>query len=282
MSKSPQIRARVLFVDDEAGIRLTLPQILEMHGFEVHAAASVAEALQAIHEQKFDVLLADLNIGQPGDGFTVVSAMRRTQPEAVTIILTGFPAFETALEAIRKQVDDYVVKPADIDHLLRTIEHRLSDHEPHRPMALRRVSAILRESAPDVVRHWLTLVHADPELCRIPLSEQDRSDHVLGMIYETVDMLEGHPETVSEQALDAAAEHGHTRRRQGYNVSLLLKEGRLLRRAMAEMVQQNLLAVDISHLIGDLILVNDSIDKQVKRSVEAFLQSERTPNPRAA
>src|SRR5581483_3246432 len=81
---------RVLMVDDEPAIRETLPPILEQHGFAVATASSVPDALDAINKQRFDILLADLNIGQPGDGFTVVSAMRRTQPEAVTIIITGF------------------------------------------------------------------------------------------------------------------------------------------------------------------------------------------------
>src|SRR3954462_13774412 len=112
---------RVLFVDDEPTIRLTLPKILEMHEFEVKAAASVQDALKLIQSEKFDVLLSDLNIGEPSDGFTVVSAMRRVQPDAVTIIITGYPAFETALEAIRGQVDDYIVKPADTEELIDTI-----------------------------------------------------------------------------------------------------------------------------------------------------------------
>ncbi|HEU5453402.1 MAG TPA: response regulator [Terriglobales bacterium] len=272
----------MLFVDDEPSIRLTLPSILDMHGFEVYAVGSVADALNAINSRTFDVLLADLNIGEPGDGFTVVSAMRRSQPDAVTIILTGFPAFETALEAIRAQVDDYVVKPANIEHLLHTIEQRLVDHQPHRPVPLRRVSAILRDSVDDVVRQWLVLVSADEELQQVRLSEAERSDHVPGMIYEMVDMLQLHPESVSDDALQAAAHHGRTRRRQGYNVPMLLKEGQLLRRVISQIVQQNLLAVDISHLIGDLIQSGESIDRQVKRSVEAFLAEERAPNPKAA
>ena len=78
-------------------------------------------AFELISEQRFEVLIADLNIGSPGDGFTIVSAMRRTQPEAVTLILTGYPAFETALEAIRRQVDEYLTKPTDIDLLVTTI-----------------------------------------------------------------------------------------------------------------------------------------------------------------
>ena len=113
---------RLLFVDDEPAIRITLKTILVNHGFEVTTAATVAEGLQLITSQQFDVLISDLNIGNPGDGLTVVSAMRRTQPEAVTMILTGYPAFETALEAIRQQVDDYIVKPANIPSLVSAIE----------------------------------------------------------------------------------------------------------------------------------------------------------------
>src|SRR4051812_11365754 len=110
-------KPRVLFVDDEPGIRTTLAAILEMHGFDVTTKGSVSEALKAIQKDSYDVLLTDLNIGQPADGFTLVSAMRRTQPLAVNVIITGYPAFETALHAIRAQVDDYFVKPADPEEL---------------------------------------------------------------------------------------------------------------------------------------------------------------------
>src|SRR5712672_205791 len=103
-------KIRILFADDEPGIRMTLPLILEQEGFEVSVAATVAEALVYINRDSFDVLLADLNIGEKGDGFTLISAMRRVQPHAVTLILTGYPDFVTALEAIRNQVDDYLTK----------------------------------------------------------------------------------------------------------------------------------------------------------------------------
>ena len=85
---------------------MTLSAILSRFGFDVTSAADVPEALSLIANRKFDVLISDLNIGEPGDGFTVVSAMRRVQPEAATFILTGYPDFESALLAIRNQVDD--------------------------------------------------------------------------------------------------------------------------------------------------------------------------------
>jgi len=87
--------ARILFVDDEESIRLTLPPVLKEKGFEVAVAASVAEALVEINTVKFNVLIADLNLAEEGDGFLVISAMRHIQPHCVNLILTGYPALET-------------------------------------------------------------------------------------------------------------------------------------------------------------------------------------------
>src|ERR1043165_9213672 len=70
---------RLLFVDDEPAIRLTLPLILEKEGFQVTTAATVQEALELINRERFEILISDLNIGQAGDGFTIVSVMRRVQ-----------------------------------------------------------------------------------------------------------------------------------------------------------------------------------------------------------
>ncbi len=74
---------------------------------------------------KFDVLISDLNIGEDGHGFTVIRAMRKAHPNCVAILLTGYPAFETAVQAIDDEVDGYLVKPADIDSLVSTIERKL-------------------------------------------------------------------------------------------------------------------------------------------------------------
>jgi len=123
---SGQLSKRVLFVDDEPSIRLTLPPILQNRGFEVRSAASVPEALAAINRQTFDILLSDLNVSEEGDGFTIVHAMRTANPKCITILLTGYPAFESAVEAIHHEVDDYFVKPADVESLISTIERKLA------------------------------------------------------------------------------------------------------------------------------------------------------------
>src|ERR1700757_4676708 len=165
---------RILFVDDEAGIRMTLAPILEQYGFEVSTCATVPEALEEINHVKFDVLLSDLNIGQPGDGFTVVSAMRRVQPQAVTFILTGYPDFDTALQAIRSQVDGYLMKPTDVPTLIHTIRHRLETRQSSAPEhSIKRVSELMQENLKNICKEWLGLVHSHDELMSVQLSDKD-------------------------------------------------------------------------------------------------------------
>lgn len=118
---------RILFVDDEPSIRLTLPPILEENGFAVTTAASVAEALSRIQTSRYDVLLSDLNVGEDGDGFLVVGAMREAQPHCVVLILTGYPGFESAIHALRHKVDDYLVKPADVDSMIALINAKIAE-----------------------------------------------------------------------------------------------------------------------------------------------------------
>ena len=120
------IRNRMLFVDDEPSIRLTLPPILEESGFEIRVADSVQSALKEISSHKFDVLLSDLNIGEPRDGFSVVKAARAANPRCVAILLTGYPDLDSEMESIKKELDGYMVKPADIENLLKTIEQKLA------------------------------------------------------------------------------------------------------------------------------------------------------------
>jgi YesN/AraC family two-component response regulator len=270
-------KARVLFVDDEPNIRLTLPAILNMHEFEAVSAATVAEALQLIQGKKFDVLIADLNIGQPGDGFTVVSAMRRTQPDAVTIIITGFPAFETALQAIREQVDDYVVKPADVAQLVQLIENKLEHREPHRPLPLKRASTILRENAKSVIERFLIRVQGLPELASVSLSDEERTDHLPEVLSELIQRVEFPGAGTSAQAIKAAQKHGRQRKKQGYTAPMLYEEGRVLRRCIYDAVQENLLSANLSHLITDMIEVSDSLDTQLTESVRALLGSSDKP-----
>ena len=116
---------KLLLVDDEPSIRLTLPLILEEHGFEVTVADTVSTASREIATRKFDVLVSDLNVGQPRDGLSLLKVARRANPKCVCIILTGFPDDDSRAEGLRHGADAYFIKPAEIQELLQSIREKL-------------------------------------------------------------------------------------------------------------------------------------------------------------
>jgi len=267
-------------VDDEENIRIMLGMVLEKNGFSVTSVGTVPEALGLISQQEFDVLIADLNVGSPGDGFTVVSAMRRTRPKVVTFILTGYPAFDTALEAIRLQVDDYVTKPTDIEVLIEKIRSKLSGTSAEHHIQTRRLTEIIAEHLQSITAEWLEQCRSDQDLSRIPLSDAERSDHVPRVIQQALGIALG--DRLSEETTSAARAHGIMRHKQGFTVPLLIRETRLLDQTISRCVQTNLLAIDISHLISDMIAVNETIQIQLEHSVAAFLENGPTQNQSAA
>lgn len=270
-------KIRLLFVDDEQPIRLTLPAILEMHGFEVTAAASVPEALQIMNRREFDILLTDLNIGGPADGFVLVSAMRQIQPNAATFILTGYPDFQTALEALHKQVDDYFTKPADIPKLVSALQER-GRRKGHRGQAQgKRASDIILENAEEIIQRWLKALAQEPSLTSIQLNDQERMDCFPSLLFDLARLLDTGETGLRLESLSAAATHGADRARQGYGIPLLAAEMRILNRAIAEVLQENLLNMDLSTVIPESLLIGEYLQAFLEESIRAFQGAEIAP-----
>src|SRR3984893_17006615 len=137
------IALRVLIADDDDSVRFMLQAALERDGFEVVSVMNVTEALTRIANEKFDVLLSDLHMPQAGDGFTVVTAMRHTHPNAVTLVLSGYPALDEALAAIRLQADEVLVKPIEIASLREVIRETLANPVARKPVPTETVASIL-------------------------------------------------------------------------------------------------------------------------------------------
>jgi len=268
--------SRLLFVDDEPSIRLTLTEILRHEGFDVTACATVPEAIEAINKSKFDVLISDLNVGEPGDGFTVVSAMRRMQPEVITFILTGYPDFESALKAIRNQVDDYITKPADVRSMVEAIRKRLDNPRAvHVPMPTKRVSEVLVQKKKRIISDWYELVMQDPDIAAIKLTRTDRVNHLPIILDAIAERIENHPEEPNPEAMKAAAKHGGTRFRQGYSIPQMVQEARLLQRVISQVLQAHLLVIDISMLIPDMVAIGEALASQLEESIRAYQSKER-------
>ncbi len=117
----------LLVVDDEESVAVTMGAILEMDGYRVAVSTSGADAMEKLHEDEFDLVLTDLRLDD-ADGLSIVSEVCRVQPEAVSIILTGYASLESAIKALREGAYDYLIKPCDVDELravvARGIERR--------------------------------------------------------------------------------------------------------------------------------------------------------------
>jgi DNA-binding response OmpR family regulator len=260
----------VLFVDDEESIRLTLPLMLQTFGFKLTCAASVAEALRFISERSFDVLLSDMNIGRPGDGFTVASAMRNTQPNALRFLLTGYPDIETALQALREEVDDYLIKPTEVEELVTTIRSKLEKRTPPQEIKLKRLSEIIKREQEYITDKWLKLATQDAELGHVTLSVAERKDHVPRLLEVAAGILNGREITSEDR--NVAAQHGKTRSQQGYLATWIVREAKLLQDAIADCVRRNMLEIEMSSLIGDMVSVFGIVQNLVEHSLNAFLQ----------
>ena len=153
---------RVLLVDDDESVRDTLSMVLEHSGFEVSSAPNVNQALALIGSQSFDALVTDLHMPQPGDGLTVVSAMRHSNPKAVTLICSAFPEMQQATAAILKQADEILVKPLHPDNLVRIILDRLKQGTKTAPLPVESVADILECSTQSTIEDWLQSVRDKP------------------------------------------------------------------------------------------------------------------------
>ncbi len=138
--------AKILIVDDEANIRLTLNALLSREGYDVTVAASGEEAVVLLDQQSFDLLLVDLKM--PGiDGMQVVSALRERQHDTAVIVLTGHGSLETAVEGLHQGIFDYLLKTTDPAQVVERVKAGLEDHNhrQRKERLLNVVSAAVQE-----------------------------------------------------------------------------------------------------------------------------------------
>jgi YesN/AraC family two-component response regulator len=187
------------------------------------------------------------------------------------VILTGYPDFEAALQAIRNQVDDYAVKPVEPEELVKLVRQKLqAPARAHRPPATKRVADIIRDNKEHIMTEWLKVTRSHPEFQSTSVSDDERLDHLPKKLDELVTMLESHSRTTSGEQLRAAFLHGEARRRQGYSAEMIVEETRLVETCIFNTVQANLLNINISQLIPDLIHITDSSQRQLRQSLHAF------------
>jgi len=261
---------RVLVVEDDDSVRLMLHEGLHRDGFEVVLASNVRDALRLIATETFDVLVSDLHMPLAGDGFTLVSAMRHTHPDALTIVLSGYPALDEAMSAILAQADEIFAKPIRIGALKELIRARLADPHSIKRMKPESVASILERESETTIQNWLDIVDQDAELTCIPLSRIERTGHLPKLLLDLIVRLRldsGLPAPISQ----AARDHGAMRLRQGYTATMVVEESRILQVSIFSALQRNLCGVDFSRLLRDVVTIADEVDSQLKQAMLSYV-----------
>ena len=125
---------RILIVDDEKSIRLSLTDELEDDGYVVSTAANGEEAFKILAEKDFDLIITDL-VMEGIDGIEVLRKAKALDPVLSVLILTGYGNLETAIAALRLGADDYLLKPCEIDELLLRVKRGLEKREMQKKIA---------------------------------------------------------------------------------------------------------------------------------------------------
>ncbi len=112
--------SRILIVDDEKSIRITIAELLQREGFEVVAVPDATIALEILDQQSFDILITDIVMPRL-NGIDLVSKVRSHDNMIQIIIMTGEPTVETATKAVQNSANDYLIKPIHKEVLLKTV-----------------------------------------------------------------------------------------------------------------------------------------------------------------
>src|SRR5438874_2299333 len=173
--------ARVLVVDDEESVVVTIKAILQLDGYEVSTSTTGAGARAMIREREYDLVLTDLRL-EDGDGLDVLRAVRERTPETVTIMLTGYASLESAIQALRAGAYDYLIKPSEVEELRSTVA---------RGIERRRLGQELRARIAD-------LESANREIADLNTSLQRRIDEATAELKQRYEQLQELDRTKSQ------------------------------------------------------------------------------------
>jgi len=114
----------ILVVDDELLIRDLLYDFFQQQGWNIAVAENGERALEILRSRKIDVLLTDIKMPHM-DGLSLTAQVRALYPTMPVVLMTGYPSVETAVEGIRVKVEDYIIKPFNINKLFKVLKSQL-------------------------------------------------------------------------------------------------------------------------------------------------------------
>src|SRR6185312_1672942 len=125
-SQGDSMKRRILLVDDEVAVLLTLKAVLEISGYDVETAASAREGNHRLRTQEFDMIITDMRMESDASGAEVIQAAREASYHPAVALLTAFPLAEEDWQEMG--ADKMLVKPMQTRVLLQQIEKLLASH----------------------------------------------------------------------------------------------------------------------------------------------------------
>jgi hypothetical protein len=185
--------------------------------------------------------------------------------------LSAFPEMDAAAQAILLQADQILVKPMDITALVEAIRQRLASGSAG-VRVVETVAAILERSVQKTIQEWFELIQTSKVVMAVPLSYEQRCGH-LPQVFRDLGarLLSSKPIGSKEHTSTAAAQHGVTRRKQGYTAAMMVEESRMLQITIFDTLQRNLASIDFSVVLIGVMAIADEIDSQLSQAMKAYI-----------
>jgi hypothetical protein len=210
----------------------------------------------------------------------VITAMRHSQPDALTLLVSGYPDVKSAMDTILLQADDIIVKPFEAGKLADLVHEKLLARKPVAHTPKERVAAILQRCTSGIVDDWLVRVKKNKELNYILLTDKERTGYLPKLIEDLIVRLR-EPNAPGEESdsicSQAAVAHGKMRQIQGYTPGMLVHDSRILQVTIFGMLQKNLSALDFSLLLPDVMTIADEVDSQLTQVMDSYMNVVLTP-----
>ncbi|HVF89607.1 MAG TPA: sigma-54 dependent transcriptional regulator [Blastocatellia bacterium] len=127
---------KILVIDDDGATCDFLSEIFTEEGWRVLASQSADSARAAVAENRFDLIVSDINLGGRTNGVALLKEFKTASPESEVILISGFGTLETAVEAVREGAFDYISKPFDVNAVVATARRALKGRDQGEPAAV--------------------------------------------------------------------------------------------------------------------------------------------------
>jgi DNA-binding NtrC family response regulator len=144
--KEKEEAAKIIVIDDEESVRKSLKAVLEDKGYVVDTAENGQEAIMKCKTKFYNLALIDIRLPDM-DGVKLLSAIGEGTPRMVKIIITGYPSLDSAIDAVNKGADGYVVKPFTMPKLLHTIQEHLQEQRETKKYSEEKVKEYIESRA---------------------------------------------------------------------------------------------------------------------------------------